>query len=147
MKKNNHAIPLESLPPALRAQAEAQLSIAKECPHPTSTNQATIIQNTPPKKPKQTKTELLFRDIYLRGKEARFEAITLILPGGSRYTPDWCIIEGTTLTLYEVKGSYNLHSHSRALTAFREARAAFPCFTFRWFQKTGTTTFIEKYHH
>jgi hypothetical protein len=34
--------------------------------------------------------------------------------------------------LHEVKGSFRFGSQGRALTAFREAAAAFPCFTFVW---------------
>jgi len=78
------------------------------------------------------KTESEYNRLHLLGK-GRYEAITLRLPGGSRYTPDWVLIgdEGA-VELHEVKGSYRFGSHGRALTAFREAVAAFPCFSFFW---------------
>ena len=88
------------------------------------------------------KTEQAFRDVFFpAGSPVRYEPLTLRLPGGSRYTPDF--VDG--LTCYEVKGSRRLPSHGRALTAFREARAAFPQFRFRWFEMTAGGVFVEKY--
>jgi hypothetical protein len=40
--------------------------------------------------------------------------------------------DGGAVELHEVKGSYRFGSHGRAVTAFREAVAAFPCFAFVW---------------
>ena len=78
------------------------------------------------------KTEAEYNRLYLCGK-GLYEAVTLRLPGGSRYTPDWVLIgEGGAVELHEVKGSYRFGSHGRAATAFREAVAAFPCFAFVW---------------
>ena len=76
------------------------------------------------------KTEAEYNRLHLHGKGI-YEAVTLRLPGGSRYTPDWVVIGGT-VELHEVKGSYRFGSHGRAATAFREAVAAFPCFAFVW---------------
>jgi len=76
-------------------------------------------------------TEEKYNLRYLGGA-GRYEAVTLRLPGGSRYTPDWMTFEGGAVTLHEVKGAYRLHSHGRARTAWREAVAAFPCFRFVW---------------
>jgi len=83
------------------------------------------------------RTEVAFNRDILSGLGV-YEAITLRLPGGSRYTPDWMWVdpESGLIHLYEVKGSYRFPSEGRALTAFREARAAFPCFRFAWFVKT-----------
>lgn len=78
-----------------------------------------------------TATERRYQRDVLLGK-GRFEAITLVLPGGSRYTPDWLTIEDGVVTLTEVKGSYRLGSQGRAHTAFHEAAAAFPFFRFVW---------------
>jgi hypothetical protein len=108
------------------------------------------------------KTEAAFRDWFLsthlvEAHELHYEGLTFRLPGGSRYTPDWVLCmpllvmpvrddpKGAFfLTCFEVKGSYRLGSHGRALTAFREARAAFQNIKFRWFEKSGGG-FVEKY--
>jgi len=63
------------------------------------------------------------------GLVIRHEPLSLVLPGGSRYTPDfgvWDSRGSAVLDLYEVKGSYALPSEGRALTALRECAAAFP---------------------
>jgi hypothetical protein len=108
------------------------------------------------------RTEAAFHDWFLshhlvEAHELHYEGLTFRLPGGSRYTPDWVIFmpvlvtpvrddpkSAFFLTCFEVKGGYRLGSHGRALTAFREARAAFPLVKFRWFEKSGGT-FVEKY--
>lgn len=78
------------------------------------------------------KTEQAYNLRFLAG-EGRYEAITLRLPGGSRYTPDWMsVCPLGYVHLHEVKGAYRHPSQGRALTAWREARAAFPCFRFHW---------------
>ena len=78
------------------------------------------------------KTEAEYNRLYLCGK-GLYEAVTLRLPGGSRYTPDWVVVGvGGAVELHEVKGSYRFGSHGRAVTAFREAVAAFTCFAFVW---------------
>ena len=88
------------------------------------------------------KTEARFNRDVLAGK-GRFEAISLRLPGGSRYTPDWVVIDEGRVMLFEVK-SYRHPSEGRALTAFREARAAFRCFSFGWWVWTGSE-WVEKH--
>jgi hypothetical protein len=75
----------------------------------------------------------------------RFEAITFKLPGGSRYTPDFIHERDGICFCFEVKGSYKLPSHGRALTAFREARANFNSFSFQWFEQQEDGSFMEKY--
>ena len=66
-----------------------------------------------------------------------YEGVTLRLPGGSRYTPDWLSVCPLGFVhLHEVKGAYRFHSEGRAWTAFREARAAFPMFRFHWAKRT-----------
>ena len=80
---------------------------------------------------KQTETEKRYNRLVLAGA-GRFEAVTLHLPGGGRYTPDFMTLDEGTVTFHEVKGSYRLASQGRALTAFQEAVAAFPCFRFVW---------------
>lgn len=80
---------------------------------------------------KQTKTEERYNALVLGGK-GRFEAVCLYLPGGGRYTPDFMTVDDGKVTFHEVKGSYRLQSQGRAHTAFQEAAAAFPFFTFVW---------------
>ena len=80
---------------------------------------------------KQTEAEKRYNTSMLRGA-GRFEAVSLYLPGGGRYTPDFMTVDGGTVTFHEVKGSYRLGSQGRALTAFQEAAAAFPMWRFVW---------------
>ncbi len=78
------------------------------------------------------KTEALYRDVFLVGMDARFEALTLRMANGHRYTPDWVVVRGGRVECHEVKGSYRLHSHQRARLAFDQARIEFPQFVFVW---------------
>lgn len=81
---------------------------------------------------KMSKTEERYRRDVLHG-EGLFEAITLKLPGGSRYTADFLTLDDGVPTLHEVKGSYRLGSEGRAHTAFLEAAANFSSiFRFVW---------------
>ena len=86
------------------------------------------------------KTEADYNRRHLNG-HGIYEAVTLRLPGGSRYTPDYMTVDQDgRVTLHEVKGSYRLHSQGRAMTAFRECAAFFKMFGFVWAarQKDGT---------
>lgn len=127
---------LDDLPEAYRAQARRQLAAAaarldlKRKAEPPATR--------PPRErigrgPNATESD--FNSRFLDGR-GLYEAVTFRLPGGSRYTPDFAVWDAEgRLTVYEVKGAYRLPSEGRALTAWREARAAFPLVRFRWFQK------------
>ena len=84
------------------------------------------------KKREPNKTEAEYNRRYLGGT-GKYEAVSLRLPGGSRYTPDWQSVGADgRVTFHEVKGSYRFGSHGRAATAFRECVAAFPEFDFVW---------------
>lgn len=86
---------------------------------------------------KQTATEKRYNRDCLGGR-GRFEAVSLRLPGGGRYTPDFMTIDdGGVVTFHEVKGSYRLGSQGRAYTAFHEAAACFPMWRFVWAKWTG----------
>lgn len=90
---------------------------------------------------KMTKVEVEYERIlkieFPNFYDVRFEAITLRLPGGSRYTPDFSVWhERALLLLVETKGAYRLSSAGRSHTAFKEAIAAFPHFKFRFAQKS-----------
>ena len=78
------------------------------------------------------KTEAEYNRRYLGGL-GKYESVSLRLPGGSRYTPDWQSVGADgRVTFHEVKGSYRFGSQGRAATAFRECVAAFPEFNFIW---------------
>ena len=78
------------------------------------------------------KTEAEYNRRYLGGA-GKYESVSLRLPGGSRYTPDWQSVGADgRVPFHEVKGSYRFHSQGRAVTAFRECVAAFPEFDFTW---------------
>jgi hypothetical protein len=84
------------------------------------------------KRREPNKTEAEYNQRYLGGA-GKYEAVSLRLPGGSRYTPDWQSVGADgRVTFHEVKGSYRFGSHGRAATAFRECVTAFPEFNFVW---------------
>ena len=85
---------------------------------------------------KQTKTEQKYNRECLGGR-GRFEAVSLRLPGGGRYTPDFMTVDDGVVTFHEVKGSYRLGSQGRAFTAFHEAAAYYPMWRFVWARWTG----------
>lgn len=85
---------------------------------------------------KQTKTEEKYNRECLAGR-GRFEAVTLHLPGGGRYTPDFMTVDDGVVTFHEVKGSYRLGSQGRAHTAFHDAAAYYPMWRFVWAHWTG----------
>ena len=126
---------LEDMSPALKARVEEALARqrvrdAQDGPQALGAERVTRECRAGYCGPNKTEAE--YNRLYLHGK-GLYEALTLRLPGGSRYTPDWVVIgEGGAVELHEVKGSYRFGSHGRAVTAFREAMAAFPCFAFVW---------------
>ena len=85
---------------------------------------------------KMTQTEERYNRDVLGGK-GRFEAVTLRLPGGGRYTPDFMTIDDGRVTFHEVKGSYRLGSQGRAFTAFHDAAAYYPIWRFVWAHWNG----------
>ncbi len=59
----------------------------------------------------------------------KYEAMTLLLPSGTKYTPDVSIFfKDGTVECWEVKGGF-IHN-ARSVHALKEAVAAYP--TFRW---------------
>lgn len=78
-------------------------------------------------------TELRYRDQFLAGKDARYEALTFHMSNGRRYTPDWVVfVDGRPVSCHECKGSYRLHSHGRAQLAFAQCRVEFPGLEWVW---------------
>lgn len=134
---------LSDLPPRLREQAERQLAPRSRAPSAPSGPETPQDAEMRPYAPggaevpvrgwegRQTEVERRYNAEALGGK-GRFEAVTLHLPGGCRYTPDFMTIDDGVPTFHEVKGAYRLPSQGRAWTAFREAAAAFPIWRFVW---------------
>jgi hypothetical protein len=97
-----------------------------------------------PKLPSANKTEQEFINRaaellpgHHAGLEAQFSPITLILPSGTRYTPDIVFWEGNKIVaMVETKGSH-IHNPT-SLEKFKSARAAFPQIQFYFAQKLKT---------
>ena len=132
---------LADLNPALRARVEAVLASGGIQGRKTACDASWATcslraghRGVGPKGPNGT--EAAYNRDVLDGKGI-YEGITLRLPGGSRYTPDWLSVCALGFVhLHEVKGTYRFPSEGRALTAWREARAAFPMFRFHWAVRT-----------
>ena len=116
-------------------RARRRLAVAAPIPPPAAPEpeKKRVLETTvrTAKKREPNRTEADYNKSVLESK-GRYEALSLRLPGGSRYTPDWLTLDNGRVTLHEVKGSYRFGSHGRAVTAFREAVAAFPFFRFVW---------------
>ena len=83
------------------------------------------------------KTEAEYRRLYLDRiyPPARilYEAITLRLANGHRYTPDWVVLlPDGQVECHEVKGAYRLGSLQRARLAFDQARIEWPAWRWVW---------------
>jgi len=65
-----------------------------------------------------------------------YEALTIRLANGHRYTPDWVCrtVAGLTICI-EVKGTYRMHSHQRARLAFDQAALEWPAWRWIWAEK------------
>lgn len=82
---------------------------------------------------KPNKTELEYRNIYLRGVPAAYEGLTFRMANGHRYTPDWVHFgQDGRLTCIECKGAYRFGSHQRARLAFDQARVEWPGVRWVW---------------
>ncbi len=92
-------------------------------------------------KPNKTESEYASRLAFeFPGCAIRFEALTLILDNGHRYTPDWVVrqLNGQIL-LVEVKAKgkngFRHPSYQRAKLAFDQSRLDYPLFQWRWAEK------------
>lgn len=142
-------IKVSDLPPAYQSQVLRQLAKSssptamtnfvappKGCKPPTAVSEAKAPKSSGgiriTAKRQMNDNERKYQADILKGA-GMFEAITMKLPGGSRYTPDFCTFDTEgRLTVHEVKGDYHLHSHGRAVTAFKECAAYFPHVIFVW---------------
>lgn len=65
-----------------------------------------------------------------------FEPFTLRLPSGTKYTADLVVIDRATGRVHEIHEVKGPHIHNPAsIRAFKEAKAAFPFWTFIFAQK------------
>jgi hypothetical protein len=130
----------DQLPDRLKRQVDRMMS--SDRPLRQSDLPPTVVAKPPA--PKMTKTEQQFeaRLVAMYGRECvRFESMTLRLANGHRYTPDFVVRHGDRLAIYEVKGSYRLHSHGRARLAFDQARTEWPMWSWVWAEKQKDGTF------
>ena len=131
------AMRLEDLNPALRARVRAAMGLGgvRGRVKPSCKPTVKLGGKTRPSKAKTADpnaTEAEYNRRFLAGAGI-YEGVTLRLPGGSRYTPDWLSVCTLGFVhLHEVKGAHRFPSEGRALTAWREAKAAFPMFRFHW---------------
>lgn len=124
---------LEDLPPRLQEQVRAKLGqqVTQEAPsvEPVKTS----------RRRQPTKTEAAYRREVLDTNPAvqsvAYEALTVRLANGHRYTPDWVFWAGGRLYCVEVKGTYRLRSHQRARLAFDQACVEFPGIVWIWAEK------------
>ena len=148
--REGEGVKLVDMSPSLQARVRA--SIAKEAARtrarPSDAPTVTLGGKKRASKAKDSgpnATEDEYNDRFLDGKGV-YEAITLRLPGGSRYTPDWMSVEHvgfdfdgvkqSVVTLTEVKGSHRFPSEGRSRLAFDVAKKEFPMFRFVWAKKT-----------
>ena len=110
-------------------------------PHRPKSSMAVPVR---PSEGKMTKTEEKYNREVLGGV-GRFESVSLRLPGGGRYTPDFMTVDDGVVTFHEVKGSYRLGSQGRAYTAFHEAAAWYPMWRFVWAHWTGKEWDVKKF--
>lgn len=125
---------LEDFSPALQAQIKAKLA---EYDRPIVKAPLDPIPSLSPTGGRKSlgpnKTEADYQRYHLRGKDARYEALTFRMANGHRYTPDWVVFEeGQPISCHECKGGYALHSQQRARLAFDQCAKEFPAFKWTW---------------
>ena len=137
---------IEDLPPRLQAQVRAQLtndarpagcplSGSESVPTPTP---APVAERGTRGQREPNKTESDYRATYLRGLDARYEAVTFRMANGHRYTPDWVVFtDGRPSQCHECKGGYALGSQQRARLAFDQVRVEFPGLVWVWAVKVS----------
>jgi len=129
------AIPYESLNDAMKAQFKAILKGEEKQPKSQPVKSEIIVKN-PTRK--MTNTEREYQAIlHVRYgfEHVHFEALTLRLRNGHKYTPDFVVNIHNHLLLVEVKGAYRMHSHGRAKLAYDQAKLDWPMFDFEWVTK------------
>ena len=136
-------VKIADLPEKYRRQAEAQLIAMPMTPMPLPkplpngyAALSKIITGKPQHvDPRPNQTEGAFRRLYIhtQATHVRYEAITLRLSNGHRYTPDWTWRDHDgAWCAAEVKGTYRHASHGRSQLAFAQARIDFPEYQWYW---------------
>ena len=122
-------ISIDDLPEKYREQVRRQTGMPSEVKEVKCSPEPPVHTG---RRREPNKTEAEYNRRFLGGA-GKYESVSLRLPGGSRYTPDWqSVAADVRVTFHEVKGSYRFASHGRAATAFRECIIAFPEFDFTW---------------
>lgn len=134
----------DDLPPELKRQIDRQMTTDRPLRPADLEPKPRIISKQPTRKMTKTEAEYEARLVSIYGlNNVHFEGLTLRMRNGHRYTPDFVVRHGSSLTLYEVKGSYRLHSYGRAKLAFDQARVEWPAWTFVWAEKQPDKTWKE----
>ena len=135
---------LTDLPEPLRKRVEAQLAAGDAGKRAGCKDASPRAQITASPIHCPNRTEAEYRDVKLKGTDARYEALTFRLVSGHKYTPDWVVFEnGTPVECHEVKGAYRFGSHQRARLAFDQAAVEFPGVRWVWAVKSGDGWRIE----
>lgn len=83
------------------------------------------------------------------GSRVVFEALTLHMANGHRYTPDWVVMAPEGVLCVEVKAvgknGYKHPSYQRAKVAFDQCRVEFPWFRWRWAEKVNGVWEVKTY--
>ncbi len=133
------AVRIESMDPRLRRMVEARLAregaAAGRAAGPRAEAPARPGRRVP------NDTEARYAAEALRGLDARYEALTVRLANGHRYTPDWVVFDGgRPAECHEVKGAHRFGSHQRARLAFDQAVAEWPGVRWVWAERRGDGT-------
>ena len=143
MSRKRH-ITLDDLPESYKEQARRKLGLATGQPKAKQTDTPSKVIKRNKRTPNKTESDYNNRELNGKGM---YEAVTLHLAGGSRYTPDYMTVdENGRIDFHEVKGSYRFHSHGRARTAFLECVVAFPMFGFTWAKREKDGSYIIEVH-
>jgi hypothetical protein len=95
------------------------------------------------------KTELEYRNNYLRGQDAEFEAISFRIAGHT-YSPDWVVrVAGRPVECVEVKArgknGFRQASYGRAMLAFDACRERWPGLMWTWAEKQGGQWRVQRF--
>lgn len=125
--------------PQTRAALEASLGLAPPAPPAPTKPDRPAIRLPKRREPNQGEREYgRILSAEFPGVRVAYEAITLNLPSGTKYTGDWAVFTAP-LIIVEVKGTHRLGSAAASARAFKEAVAAFPEIQFRHATKMPET--------
>lgn len=77
----------------------------------------------------------------------KFEAMTLYLDNGHRYTPDFAVnlLNGQILLVEVKNAAYKHASYGRSRMAFDQCRIDWPQFRYRWAEKTSQGWIVQDF--